>query len=87
MKAIDLVFKQLEKQKEKGYDLAYDEEHHPNGELLRFANYLISADSDYFPKTFNDDNIRQFFMKPRLEQLAVSCGLVIAEMDRLIAKK
>jgi hypothetical protein len=58
---------------------------HPNGELLRFAHYLISADNAYFPNGFSKDYVHQFFMQPRLKQLAIAAACIAAEIDRLIA--
>lgn len=81
---IDLIKEERIEQIEKhGYNPDYDNKHHSDGELLRFAIYLIQSNNDNFPKGFTEDHVLQFFLKSRIKQLTVAGALIAAEIDRL----
>jgi hypothetical protein len=85
MTGIEMIAAERKQQiEELKFTVEKDVEKRNNGELLRFANYLISADSDYFPKGFHPDYVNQFFMKPRIKQLTIAGAFIAAEIDRLI---
>jgi len=70
-----------------GYTLEHDLKHWEKKELQKFARYLISAEEDYFPKGMSHETVRQIFMKPRVQQLAIAAALLAAEIDRLQAEE
>jgi len=80
---VELIAQERQEQIEKHGFGAENDDKYEDGELLRFANYLISADSSYFPKGFNEDYVHQRFSKPRIQQLQIAGALIAAEIDRL----
>jgi hypothetical protein len=85
MTGIELIAKERQEQIEKhGHTLENDDKL-VNGELLKFARYLISSDGEYFPpiNRWHKDFVYQMFLKPRIEQLQIAGAFIAAEIDRL----
>ena len=84
--AIELVAQERKEQIEKHGFTPEKDDKLDSGEMLRLANYIISADSDYKPEHWDNEYFMKVFSKPRIEQLSIAGAMVIAEMERLKRK-
>jgi hypothetical protein len=68
------------------FKLGFNAEHDSkfqDGQLIILAHYIMLSNNEHLPKEgWSLDYVKQIFLLPRLEQLAIVGSLIAAEIDR-----